>query len=440
MKHKIYISYFVSSCVLLALPWLMTLANAFPFLLFTLLLVGVMAFRDIPGYSLITISICLCRPVIFMTGADENMVAGTFYLLHYFIFAFPMLLAIINILKHRSFPFIAPIVLSLIFIAIGVIYGDQVFNQLYSVVCIHLFFYVCYYDKLSIKETFLGLTVLFTITAIYAALEYHLHFCPYSMIYLTSSSYDSVYSIGRAVGLLGNPLILCCVATFYLVTVLNSNFRGEKINMVLICLSIYILLIVTSRTSIAVLVGIMVIFLYLSQMYKSPKRLFLIVSFALCMILAAQYYLPDVIDNLVYRMMYSERSHRQSGLETCLNILADQPFGLGAKNFGQKVLAYAAAGKEEGINTLDNFFLSQIAYYGILGIIVIYYYLYYFFVALRKWKYDKVFSYQIGLYALAFCLIGFSFDLESYPHLNIVLYGILGLTFGYYSRINETIE
>ena len=389
---------------------------------------------------MVLMAVCLCQPVLFMTGIDTRVVSDSFYLLHYFMFFAPLLMALVALIRGNKVPYVPPIVLSFFYLLLGFIYQDQIYNYLYVIVCCHVCFYVSYYDRICVGDMYRVFTALFLLTTAYAFFEFHFHLGPYISVYLTSSSYDNYYTISRAVGLLGNPLLLCCVAVFFLALTFNNSFIKERVSLLMVLICIYVLLIVVSRTAVAAFLGMLFFYIVCSRQYKSLVSVFALFLVIIAAYFLANYYLGDVIDNLRYRMMYSERTHRLSGIETTYNILQSRPFGLGAKDFGTKVLPFAGAGKEEGINTLDNFFFTQIAYYGLLGIVVIYFYLFYFIRSFRYRKSQPSFFKQIMMLFVAFFLIGLSFDLEAYSHITTIVYGLLGILFSNYIRVSNSNE
>lgn len=420
--------------VLVFLPWILGTRNGFLFLVVISIYIIWMIAKEVPGYSMVLMSVCLCNPVLVMTGIDTQVVTNTFYQIHYFLFLQPVFMAIITLLKGKRIPYVQPLFLSLVYIVLGLSFGDQIYNYLYVIVCTHVIFYVCYYDKVSMDKMYLILSILFLITTIYTILEFHFGWGPYNSVYETSRSYHSSYSISRAVGLLGNPLLLCSVAVIVLVSSLNRTFRNKRFPILVVLLCIYIMLIVVSRIAVIALIGVFLFYYILSGNRRSLSRFLFLIALFVGAFLLAKYFFPDVLDNLLYRIRFSERGHRLSGIDTTINILSSNPFGLGSRDFGIKVLPYAGVGKEEGINTLDNFFLTQFAYYGILGFLMIYYYLFYF---LRAFKYKTScpeFFKQASLLFVGIILIGLSFDFEAYYHITIIVYGLLGILYSNYLR------
>ena len=429
MRKNLRVCYITSVVILLLLPWVLMYMNPIPFLFIIFILILWMAFTDKPGYSLVIMSLCLCRPVLFYGGFEASAVRGYFLYLNYFYFFLPLVLSIILILKRKLIPYISALFLSFVYILIGLIYNDQIYHQFYIISCTHLAFFVCYHDRIPLKDTFKLFSVLFILTAIYAALEFHFKICPYSEVYYLSNSYDNINSVGRAVGLFGNPLILCVVAIIYLAFLYSQNLSFKNVPYLLVLICIYVLLIVVSRTAIISFIGLSIVYFFSSRIFKTITRTVRFTFFFLVTALLLSVFFGDVIDSLTFRLEYSTASHRLSSYQTTINILSDKLFGLGSRDFGQKIIPYAAAGKEEGINTLDNFFLTQFGFYGILGFIMIYYYLFYFIKSFNYRRTNPVFFRQILLFFTAFCLVGFSFDLEAYFNIDFIIFGLLGLIF-----------
>ena len=424
-KVEIY-SYIGIIFAMIALPIMSVIGNSLYAWIFLIAILAYMVINKIPGVSTILIAIFLCMPQSISVDSDISIYNQYFVFFYYAIFGLPLMISAFYLLKNRSFPYRIALLISTVFLLLLLAYGASPIDAITKISCIHLAFYIGYNDKMDEQQFFKSISLIFIITAIYAILEYHFFVSPYSGLYLSSDYFTTIRTTKRAVGLLGNPLILTSFTLLYQAVLTSRLIKYGKIPVFLQLLCLYILLIVVSRTAFFALIGYFIIYKYYSRNSIKSSTIFS-VSLLLCLLI---FFVGDVLidaaGDLVYRFNNANSTHRASSFEVTYNILSQNPFGIGIHNVSDLLLQYSAVGKEDHIGTLDNFFLSQFAYFGIFGIFVIYNYLLYFFKSniTERPYYDRV---ELIVYIYAFLVCGFCFDFEAYNTITFVIYSMLGL-------------
>lgn len=388
------------------------------------------------GYSFIFIAIALCEMSVTNDKLDFVMVSYIFRYFYYFLLFFPPIIYLIQFLRKSPRHIVKlPIVVISIFIILGLIYGRQLSELVYIVVVTFIAFGISYSDPVDLKSSFCLFSVIILISTMYAGLEYHLGISPYSAVYFSSGNYLQGESIRRAAGLLGNPLLVLSICIFYQAFICSFALEIGKFPILPQILCLYLFSIVVSRTAVFAIV----IFIFLYLCFSSKKVFFKswgkFAILGAIIILAASSILQDSFNDLTYRFANSDQLHRVSSIGTTWNIFKSNFFGIGFDNFANKIENYAAYGKEAHINTLDNFYLTQIAHYGILGFFVIFFYVYYIVRFFRfrfrrsKWK-------EFFLLVTAYFIISVCFDFEAYFQILFVMYALIG---GAYFRVNASV-
>ncbi|GHE39051.1 hypothetical protein GCM10017764_22810 [Sphingobacterium griseoflavum] len=152
-------------------------------------------------------------------------------------------------------------------------------------------------------------------------------------------------------------------------------------------------------------------------MYKNIYSLIGIVLLLSIFWFLGNLYLDDFIEgNLARFQQVDNQSHRFAGYETGWNVFSSNFFGLGVEDLMNKIKVKKlnAIGLWTDFGTLDNFFITHLASYGILAII---HFSFFYFYLFKSYKFYGVnsnyFKAHFFLY-LIMSLIGLSFDLEFY--------------------------
>ena len=416
----------VVSMVLLPIATKSGLSHSLPVWLGIYAYIIWMVIKEKPGYSVILIAIAMCQPNV--TSEEVDLAISLNFTRYYFysLFILPVIVLFLNIIKKNRIPLKVPIFLCIVYFLLGLIYNLDLTRIVYPIVATYVAFLVGNFDRIDFRRYFILISIVLIITAIYSALEFHFRICPYNDFYMTSQGYVSAI-LKRAQGLLGNPLILLVFATFYLAIHCSNAVVSKRIYILPLLVCMYLCLIVVSRTAVvSLLVFFLLYHVYSKASLKIKLPLILAVSIA-CF--GAYYFLTETVGDLLYRIQYSDLMHRQSGLTIVSNILNDHFFGVGFNNYSASLGKYATSGFNTNVNSLDNFFLTQFAHYGYLGIVVLLFYLYYFLAYFRSRRMRKQ-SKEILFLFVAFTITGFSFDFEAYNNVCLFIYIMIGSAFG----------
>ena len=416
----------IFSMILLPITTMHGLDHSLPVWIGIYLYIIWMVSKGMPGYSVILLAIAMCQPNV---ASDEvDFLIGLRFTRYYYysLFILPVIVLIINIIKKNRILLKTPIFLSIVFFFLGLIYNLGLTNIVYPIVATYVAFLVGYFDRIDFPRYFILFSIVLVITAIYAALEFHFRICPYNDFYMTAPGYVAAI-LKRAQGLLGNPLILLSTATFYLSIHSAYAVERKKIAMFPLLVCIYLCLIVVSRTAVVALLFFFLLYQFYSKSSLKLKIPLLIVVGLACF--GAYYFLTETVGDLLYRLQNSNVSHRQSGFTIVSNILSDNFFGLGFENYAASLRRYATSGFNTDVDSLDNFFLTQIAHYGFFGIIVLLFYIYYFLVYFRSRQMRKQ-SKEILFLFVAFTISGFCYDFLAFNNVCVFVYIMIGSAFG----------
>lgn len=182
-------------------------------------------------------------------------------------------------------------------------------------------------------------------------------------------------------------------------------------------------MVTVSRTVYIVYAVLLLYFLFITNFFKSLKKIVSLLTVALLIIYGIIYFFPDLSEGIIYRFVNGEAYHREAAFATVEKLIRDKPFGVGKWQIDNVIATqgYATWGFIVGFGTLDNFFLTQIAAYGYFSIVAFYFYFQYYFYFLKNLQALKLLCFLF----LIWVSISFSFDLESYPAVLII--------FGFYS-------
>lgn len=381
-----------------------------------------------PGVSFLLVALGLT----YCSGSMQDAIvfSGNAQLKLFLLFSILFAFFCYYFLQKKRTHFIAPTLLVVLYIIISIFYNNDIIKTLLLIAGTHIAFCIGRYDGIKPNQAIKLFGVCFFFTFFYAVLEFHFRICPYMFLYQTTSTFG--LETVRAMGILGNPLLLCSIAMLFLTTLFVDALNNGKLNVFYLIICLYVALIVTSRTSIYTGGILFAIYLLFSKSLISIKKLF-VTTFLIGIFFFIVYnYLGDIYFNLLDRFETGNYEHRESAFSTMLNVLKEQPWGLGDK-LATKIQSYASYGFKDGMTTLDNFLCTQFSVYGYLGILLVFYYLYYIFKMLFGRKYGK-YRKTGFFYLVYFLLIGMSFDLEAYVNMNLPFFILIST---YYNQLEK---
>ena len=306
-----------------------------------------------------------------------------------------------------------------------------------AVIFIHCMFFISSQEKMKFENIFQGASLIFIITAVYAILHYFFNIGPYSA--LTDRSYEESLGyvfIKREGGLLCNSLIMTAICVLYHSLIIIRVLKEHKMAyiMEILCISVSVLTI--SRTAIFIIVLQFLILI----LYNRKDRLGMTIPIAAVLCIFFFVFLKDsgAVLDMASRMENVGSEHRESGYSTTLNIFLDYPFGVGKQGISRYMHEYNTGGIEEDLVTLDNFYLTQIAAYGIFVFISFIFYLLYFFKLpwMLKIKDSKN---ALLLVFYTWCLLGLSYDVESFEPVTVFCFGLTGLLFNCFKNEEKSL-
>ena len=380
------------------------------------------------GYSLVIVALALTMPK--MIRETDVYIIGLRWP-QVFLGLCIVAVAFLCINKKKSNPVHNVVLVCGLFILLYLLYCSnptfRYFRGLVdAVIFIHCMFYISSQDKMDFEDVFKGASLIFVFTAIYAIAHYFFNIGPYSA--LTDRSY--LESIGyvfikREGGLFCNSLVLSAICVIYHSLILARFLKTHKMAYVMELLCITTAILTISRTAIVILAVQFLLYLFFNRTVRLGTTI------VLAMVLSVFYLtvLKDsgAVTDLNDRMeMTSE--HRESGYSTTWRIISDHPLGVGKQKVAFYMHEYNTGGIEEDLVTLDNFYLTQIASYGLLSFISFAFYLLYFFSVPRYLK-NKDNRKVLLLLIVTWCLLGFSYDVESFEPVTVSCFGFIGLLF-----------
>lgn len=390
--------------------------------------------KGVSGYTFIICAMWLIVP------ESVTNVHGTFLIgirwLGYFTKFVMFIILLLDYKDNKKVPFnIVP--LCIVYVLLYIIYmANPTMNYFWGIVnaifYVHVAFYIFYNDKTEFESTGMYISVLFIITSLYAIIQYFFKICPYQPLYdVTASEALGYIHLSRAVGLLGNSLLLSGLCMVYNAIILARYMKTGSLNVVMTCLCMFVSLITISRTCV-VIVALQWIYVFFSRKKRRLSGVVTIICASLLLIFVVNKVAMDSISSLSER--FETRSyHRESGYSTTINIFLDNPLGVGKQRVAKYMKEFSTGGIEEDLVTLDNFYLTHIASYGILSFIPFLFYLFYF-VKCPKRLSDKTDKHFIKITALTWCLLGLSYDVEHFAAPTV--FTILAIA-KYYSSLKE---
>lgn len=410
--------------------------NVRPYALLVVLYSFLMTLLKKPGAPFVVMAMALCVPQYLFDDNDFfQWVIGSKTQWIFLTIRFGIVLsAIYSIIEGRKiFPFWGVVILSVLFCLILFLY-ENVFDSIWKIInmllYVHLFLVWCYYDKLSFESVYRIISIIFVCIFVYAILQFHFNISPYRNWYLSAN-------IGKehihASGISGNALIFAAIVLCYHSVLLLRFLKEDKINIVLLLMTLYAALISIERTSILVIViEWFVFFVMRKNMIKKNLIILFLASFIIICAFSISSF-DNTIDIFMDRFEEGS-SHRFAAFPTVVAAISDNIYGVGESGVRRAMQWYGTSDLLKWFETLDNFYLTQILYYGVFAIFPLLFYLYYFIKAIFLRKTNKDLFHAILLCFLPWILIGFSFNINSFMQLSLLYYGVLGYLFSIYTE------
>lgn len=446
--HSSYTSmkpaYWLVSLTFIVLPWLMML-NALPLLLFLFVAVVAMNIKDSKGVTFVILSMALCLPHM----SYKDSVVSLFYTTHFAWLNRAVYLSILvslflflgkkerdrNVERIIKVYRIISICLILLTLRFGIV---EVFNWFWSILVVPVFFWLCNKDRTSWSDLYYMFTVFFIFIALYGFLDFFFQINPYgSLLSRAITLDDSFFVFKRAGGILGNPLLMVGFAIAYHVLLLVHYYRTGKFSLPLILLSLLVLIITGSRTAILSLLIVWFFYIvFLGQEGKAKMRpLFVMFIAGAIIYILGGTSLSSYMDFFFSR--FGEGSeHREAGIQTAINILNANPWGVGYAGTEDAFFNYAAEGFVKGMQTVDNTYLTFLITDGYLFLFPFLFYYYIPLNALRHSMKDRGYKLVVML-LVPYVVCGFAFNITSFMQLNILYMCLAGHLYHIVNKKNK---
>jgi len=397
-----------------------------------------MVVKNIAGFSFVLIGLSFCIPYSIVTdNASLNNVSWWLYLLVRLVILFSFFYFIFFRGK-KIYPLSnGVIIISCLILFLSLIYSlidsdtKEFLNWVNTIIYFVLFFYISYYDRITLKTSFRLFNLLFYLTTLYVIIDYYTDYHPYRFLYAENLVFSKeTSSIYRAKGVLGHPLILSALVIIYQFVLYIKAILYKEFSVFGFLLVLFVGLLTVSKTVLIILFFQFIIYYFLSKSYKSLKKNFILITFFLVASFTTFLFNNSIINNFFERVESSEVDHRAAAYQSSFDFFVDNVFGVGREEVMSKIVSggYSAPGLVKDFNTLDNFFLTQIAGYGIFSILV---FMFYFFFLTNSFFYRKIDKRMFRLNLLLgflWCSLAFSFNLEHYMCILILfafLYSLL---------------
>ena len=390
-----------------------------------------------PGAPFVVMAMALCIPsymfqseYYFLSELTANKIRWIFLTVRLSV----AISVIYNIVRGRKiFPFVGVVILAALYGLVLCLYNTAS-NGLWRIInlllYVHLFFAWCYYDKLSFNSFFKVISTIFICILVYGILQYHFGITPYFDWYFVV--YGGL-NHPHASGICGNALIFSAVVLSYHSVLLLKFLKEGKIDLILLLATFYAALISLERTAILV-IAIAWMFFFAMRMEKIKENTIILLLAAIVITCAFSVpFFENTIDILTDR--FEEGSgHRFAAYPMVLAAVLDNIYGVGETGMMQAMQWYGKGELLIWFGTLDNFYLTQILYYGVFAIFPILFYLYYFIKVLFLRKSNKDLFHTVILCFLPWILIGFSFDIEAFMQLSLLYFGLLGYVWSIWDK------
>lgn len=401
----------------------------------------------IPEYILVMVAMTTIMPSVHGETASA-MIKDQIYWIFLWMRVLIVSIFIINIyVRKKTIPFKSPIKFGILSISLGALYffafGDikDLMTWIWDFIYVILFFYNCISERFSLKVFYFLYSALFLMISFYSITDYFFHFTPYSLLYNIHDLelQSSANEVFRARGLTGHPLLLSAQAGLYIGIILfkfTINREYDLFMIVMVLLALFVSLLTASKTSLLVIAGELLYFIYLSAKTKQTMHM-IAMSFIIILIAAVTSdYWSSQYDNFIFRLYNSGTEHREAAYSSVANLFYDNPFGVGIDNINSEIKRYATYGLIKDF-TLDNFFLRQIAAYGVFAVITCAFYYFYLHTAyLLRRSYPSLF-FMLMLFALIWTFTGISFNLETFISLKTPFFAIVGFIYSIYLSYDD---
>lgn len=330
-------------------------------------------------------------------------------------------------LKPKAFGVMLIIfVLSVFYSAISYSSSQEYVGWLNIFAYTYLFFYVVQIDKIGLSEFFRLLDVIMICTSAYVILEYFFNYSPYQTVYDSINFVDIIF---RARGLLGHPLVLSSFILIYQATIYSRKLITNKKYYLLLSLSLVVGLLTASRTTLIVMILEFILFFIISGHYRDVRKFIWILISSSILVFSMIFLFQSQINDNLNRVENGNSDHRLAGYKSVFNLVQDYPFGVGEADLIRviDIGGYKAKGLIKGFETLDNFYLTQIGSYGLFSIIIFYFYYYFLIRAFKNRKKNMPAFKSILIVYIVWSLLGFSFNMEQYLCISILMYGIISV-------------
>lgn len=431
--HRLRFTALMVIVVLTCLPYAILVNNVYIILLLTCL-TSVTIITKQSGSSFLIITIASCIP--HLVGSDD--VVQDFIAQHtkWAYRSVYVLLLLILIIKYKSInltKYKHLLVYSLSLLLLSSLYGSSDLNHwLYKVLTITGFFFVCKSDDIKWRELYTLFSLFILMHCVYIIAEFILGISPYGYFQQFTSAYMS-YGFNNANGIAGNSLFTVGMIAAYQTSILINYVKEGYFHKALFVLTCVTMLMCGSRTGIVLtsLSTLFFVFFVMSNIDKQVKVLASLLLLSLfAIIIASEFYNEEM--KLIFGRFSEQSEHREAGYGTVLNIISNHPFGVGIGGMESALNKYATSGFLSWFKTIDNFYLTLIANYGLLSILP---FLFFFYIPIRTYhlsKYNK--NYRIVvLWMIPFAATGMSFNMDSSILLCLLFYGVCG----YLCRIIE---
>lgn len=403
---------------------------------FMAIYIFILYLRKIPEYVFVMVAMTTIIPSVLGETASA-MIKGQIYWIFLWMRVLIVAIFLSNLyIRHKTIPFTSPLVIGIVSILLGAFYffafGDSkdLTTWIWDFVYVILFFYNCMFERFSLKTSYILFSTLFFLLSFYAITDYFFHFTPYNLLYVIhdlelDSSSNDVY---RARGLTGHPLLLSAQAGLYIGIILfkfTINREYDLFMIIMVLLALFVSLLTASKTSLLVIAGELLYFIYLSAKTKQTMHM-IAMSFIIILIAAVTSdYWSSQYDNFIFRLYNSGTEHRVAAYSSVANLFSDNPFGVGIDNINTEIKRYATYGLIKDF-TLDNFFLRQIAAYGVFAIIPCIFYYFYLHRAYQLRHDSPLLFSTLFIFALIWTFIGISFNLEAFVSIKTTFFSIIG--------------
>lgn len=243
----------------------------------------------------------------------------------------------------------------------------EVRDMLFYIISTAMFFYICFLDKLTLKDFFNLLDVIFYFSLFYVIQDSVFDSSPYRTLYL---NLDLDFQL-RAKGLMGHPLLLSSFIAFYQISLIIKGIVFGKWNLFNILLILPIVVLSASKTLIVLMIVSWFFYLLLAKAYKNGKFYF---GILIMVALALQVFpfLKIFTDVYFQRIFDSTADQRFGSYSIAGQIFWNNPLGIGITGESLKselgrVGYIFNSSYDKSFLIFDNAYLTAAASLGIMG-------------------------------------------------------------------------